>query len=189
MCVCPELLSFIPFDVLLSVNHGRTDASPLISSSAVKGEHGYILCSLPVLPYLWLGNPWSASTHPPTPFFLDCGKWFGSDDLALAQDSVCVGAVASLFIQRGFVYVQCSPFSLCSLMSGGYLHEACLQGCKLKTQWSVFFWVRMKARPSLLADSIHPLNHRVDRTHWEKGSFVYQDYSSVLTACSHRPDG
>lgn len=52
MCVCPELLSFIPFDVLLSVNHGRTDASPLISSCTVKGEHGYILCSLPVLPYL-----------------------------------------------------------------------------------------------------------------------------------------
>lgn len=45
-------LSFIPFDVLLSVNHGRTDALPLIWSSTVKGEHGHILCSLLVLPYL-----------------------------------------------------------------------------------------------------------------------------------------
>lgn len=32
-------LSFIPFDVLLSVNHGRTDALPLIWSSMVKGKH------------------------------------------------------------------------------------------------------------------------------------------------------
>lgn len=32
-------LSFIPFDVLLSVNHGSTDALPLIWSSMVKGEH------------------------------------------------------------------------------------------------------------------------------------------------------
>lgn len=31
-------LSFIPFDVL-SVNHGRTDALPLIWSSMVKGQH------------------------------------------------------------------------------------------------------------------------------------------------------
>lgn len=38
-------LSFIPFDVLLSVNHGRTDALPLISSSMVKGKHGYRPCS------------------------------------------------------------------------------------------------------------------------------------------------
>lgn len=32
-------LCFIPFDVLLSVNHGRTDALPLIWSSMVKGKH------------------------------------------------------------------------------------------------------------------------------------------------------
>ena len=32
-------LSFIPFDVLLSVNHGRTDALPLIWGSMVKGKH------------------------------------------------------------------------------------------------------------------------------------------------------
>lgn len=38
-------LSFIPFDVLLSVNHSRTDALPLISSSMVKGKHEDRLCS------------------------------------------------------------------------------------------------------------------------------------------------
>lgn len=31
-------LRFIPFDVLLSVNHSRTDAAPLICSSLVKGK-------------------------------------------------------------------------------------------------------------------------------------------------------
>lgn len=30
---------FIPFDVLLNVNHGSTDALPLIWSSMVKGKH------------------------------------------------------------------------------------------------------------------------------------------------------
>lgn len=38
-------LSFISFDVLLSVNHGRTDALPLIWNSMVKAKHKDLVLS------------------------------------------------------------------------------------------------------------------------------------------------
>ncbi len=38
-CVFVQSSGFKPFDDLLSVNHGRTDALPLIWSSVVKGKH------------------------------------------------------------------------------------------------------------------------------------------------------
>lgn len=60
--------------------------------------------------------------------------------------------------------------------------------------WSVFvlffffFVERMKPRPSLFADGVHPLNRCIDGEVRE-GSSVYCHYSSVLTPSSHWPDG